>query len=373
MHHEFFHLAKKISQNHKNNDFALATVIQVKGSAYRREGTRMVIGTSGNWFGNISGGCLEGDILRKAKNVIQTGKNLLVTYDTRESENKEIRVALGCNGIIEILIEPVSKSIIELSNSIINLFENEKSAYLISQIELTKGEIKVSRKFSEDKPNNFPDTTFENENFCHVEKSEFKINLYEFIGLLRKMVIWGAGPDVLPLAKFSAQLGWKTIIASDIGSSQIMPIPENVEIVQTYPNNFLEKISLHHNTAVILVSHDYYKDYFVLEKIIRKDVKYIGIMGPNKRGAKMTEELNNSHPDLQIDKSKLFYPVGLDIGSDNPVEIALSIVSEVQMIFSKKNAIPLKEKPTRIHDYNSNDLIEEFNPIDSVCSINNFK
>ena len=224
-----------------------------------------------------------------------------------------------------------------------------------------------------DKPNNFPGSTFENENFCHVEKSEFKINLYEFIGLQRKMVIWGAGPDVLPLARFSAQLGWKTIIASDIGSLQIMPIPENVETVQTYPDNFLENISIHHNTAVILVSHDYYKDYFVLEKIIQKDVKYIGIMGPNKRGAKMIKELNNSHPDLWMDKSKLFYPVGLDIGSDNPVEIALSIVSEVQMIFSQKNAVSLKEKTTRIHNTNPMEKIEDYNPTDTVCTINNFQ
>ena len=373
MHHEFFHLAKKISQNHQNDVLALATVIQVKGSAYRREGTRMIIGTSGNWFGNISGGCLEGDILRKAKNVIQRGENLLVTYDTRESENKEIRVALGCNGVIEILIEPVSKSIIELSNSIINLFENEKSAYLISRIELTNGEINVSRKLFENKPNNFPNTTFENENFCHIERTEFKINFYEFIGLQRKMVIWGAGPDVLPLARFSAQLGWKTIVASDIGSPQLMPIPENIETVQTYPDNFLENISIHHNTAVILVSHDYYKDYFVLEKIIQKDVKYIGIMGPNKRGAKMIKELKNDYPDFQIDNSNLFYPAGLDIGSDNPVEIALSIISEIQMIFSNKNAKSLKEKTTRIHDSNTNDLTEEFNPIDSVCTINNFQ
>ncbi len=111
MHHEFYHLAKKLIEHRSENEFSIATVFHVRGSAYRREGTRMVINKNGDWFGNISGGCLEGDILRKAQYAIESGENVLVTYDTRESKNKEIRVALGCNGIIDILIEPVNNEI----------------------------------------------------------------------------------------------------------------------------------------------------------------------------------------------------------------------------------------------------------------------
>ena len=373
MHHEFFHLAKKILQNFENNDFALATVFQVKGSAYRREGTRMLIGSSGNWFGNISGGCLEGDILRKAKQVIKTGENLLVTYDTRESENKEIRVALGCNGVIDILIEPVNQSIFKFCEKVTEVFAQENTAYLTTQIQQIKDNIQVVRNISETVPNGFPSTTFENENFCEVEKSELKITLHEFIGLQRKLVIWGAGPDVFPLANFAKQLGWKTIVAADENLERIKTEIEGIETIKTYPENFLEQISVHENTAVILVSHDYYKDFFMLEKIIQKDVKYIGIMGPQRRGARMIQEITENYPEFSINENKVFYPIGLDIGSDNPVEIALSVISEVQSVFSGKNAAPLKQKTTRIHDSNSDDEIEEFNPTDSVCTVNYFQ
>ncbi len=373
MHHEFYQLAKTIANKQNENHFALATVFYVRGSAYRREGTRMIIETSGNWQGNISGGCLEGDILHRAKKVIETGKSILVTYDTRQSKNKEIRVALGCNGIIDILIEPVTTSLLVLSKQIIHLFEQEKTAFLTTEINLIKNKVFVSRELEKDKPLDFPIEAMENENFCQVEKSEFKIKLNEVIGLQRKIVIWGTGPDAIPLARFSSQMGWKTIIASDCEIPKIGSDLAGVETVQTFPDHFFENISVHENTAVILVSHDFYNDFFILEKVIQQNVKYIGIMGPKRRGARMVSELKENHPNVKVDENKLFYPVGLDIGSDNPVEIALSIIAEVQSVFSKKNAAPLKEKSTRIHDSNSEETIEEFNPTDSICAVNHIQ
>ena len=373
MHHEFYHLAKKIIQNNLENQLALATVFHVRGSAYRREGTRMVIGADGNWFGNISGGCLEGDILRKAKKVIETEKSILVTYDTREGKNKEIRVALGCNGVIDILIEPVNSFVFKFSKTVVSHFKNEETAFVSTEIQLIKDKLSVSRQINNKKPANFPESAFENENFCHVEKSEFKITLHEHLGLQRKMVIWGAGPDVYPLANFSNLLGWKTIVASDCGIENLEERLLNTKIIQSNFEDFCKKTSLHKNTAVLLVSHDYYKDYFILENIIQKNVKYIGIMGPKKRGERMIQEFKKRNPEILFDANKIHYPVGLDIGSDNPVEIALSIVAEVQSTFSGKNAAPLKEKTTRIHHSNSNEITEEYNPNDSVCTVNYFQ
>ncbi|MDB4584635.1 XdhC family protein, partial [Draconibacterium sp.] len=245
MHHEFYQLAKKIWQHQRSGKFALATVFHVRGSAYRREGTRMLIGMDGNWFGNISGGCLEGDILRKAKSVIETGESILVTYDTRESKNKEIRIALGCNGIIDILIEPVTSAVINLSSSIIDLFENEKTAYLSTEIQLIKDKINIVRELNDSESTDFPPTGFEYENFCRIEKSEFKITLHEYIGIQRKIVIWGSGPDVMPLANFAKQLGWKTVVASDCGIENLIAKLPDAEVIQTNFEDFERKVSLH--------------------------------------------------------------------------------------------------------------------------------
>src|ERR1700750_1359802 len=88
---------------------ALATVVLVEGSAYRRAGARMLITEDGQLTGAISGGCLEGDALRKARMVILQQKPLLVTYDTMDDDDAKLGVGLGCNGIIHILIEPINQ------------------------------------------------------------------------------------------------------------------------------------------------------------------------------------------------------------------------------------------------------------------------
>src|SRR5690606_35590694 len=85
----------------------LATVVQVDGSAYRRPGARMLVTEDGNLTGAISGGCLEGDALRKAQAVIFQQKSMLVTYDTTDEDDQKFGVGLGCNGIIHVLIEPI--------------------------------------------------------------------------------------------------------------------------------------------------------------------------------------------------------------------------------------------------------------------------
>src|SRR3569623_2102262 len=90
---------------------ALATVVSVEGSAYRRAGARMLITEDGELTGAISGGCLEGDALRKARLVILQQEPLLVTYDTTDDDDAKLGVSLGCNGLIHILIEPIASQL----------------------------------------------------------------------------------------------------------------------------------------------------------------------------------------------------------------------------------------------------------------------
>src|SRR6188768_2691599 len=104
---------------------ALATVVKVRGSSYRSPGARMLITDDGRWVGSISGGCLEGDALRKARQVMHDKKPLTVTYDTSEESNQNLGIGLGCNGIIDVLIEPVS---LHEENNPITLFQNITSS-----------------------------------------------------------------------------------------------------------------------------------------------------------------------------------------------------------------------------------------------------
>ncbi|MCY7352140.1 MAG: XdhC family protein, partial [Cytophagaceae bacterium] len=106
--HEFQNLLKAYQRtNFAERKAALATVVRVQGSAYRRPGARMFITDDGQWTGAVSGGCLEGDALRQARDVMRLGKARLVTYDTTNDDENAFGIGLGCNGIIDILIEPI--------------------------------------------------------------------------------------------------------------------------------------------------------------------------------------------------------------------------------------------------------------------------
>ena len=91
----------------QNKQTVLATVVKVDGSSYRRPGARMLITEDGEITGAISGGCLEGDALRKAQFAIFQQQNKLEIYDTTDDEDARFGVQLGCNGIVHILFEPV--------------------------------------------------------------------------------------------------------------------------------------------------------------------------------------------------------------------------------------------------------------------------
>src|SRR5215213_5254242 len=117
---------------------ALATVVHVEGSSYRKEGARMLITEDGELTGAISGGCLEGDALRKALFVMQEKKAKLVVYDTSNEDDVEVGFQLGCNGIIQVLIEPIDDA---LNNPILLLKEavsNRQNAVLVTLFSLNR-------------------------------------------------------------------------------------------------------------------------------------------------------------------------------------------------------------------------------------------
>jgi xanthine dehydrogenase accessory factor len=101
----------KLAGNFPATDrMAMATVVNVRGSAYRRPGARMLIAPDGQAVGTISGGCLENDVRERAAMVAGNGKPSLVTYDSTAPDDIVFGLGLGCNGIVQVLIEPVNPS-----------------------------------------------------------------------------------------------------------------------------------------------------------------------------------------------------------------------------------------------------------------------
>lgn len=343
---------------------ALATVVRVRGSSYRSPGARMLITDDGRWTGSISGGCLEGDALRKARQVMNDGKAITVTYDTREESNQNLGISLGCNGVIDVLIEPVSnqnkKNPISLFEKFINASEPLAIATIFSSSMIAeKCVISQQRVIHED--NSFLGNVVTDLNQLFLmRKSEVKkyfangeeVEVFlEFIQPSISLLILGGGFDARPVSQLAKSLGWNVQVTDEC-VAHIAPIffPE-ADKLSLCQREFVDRdFEITPYTACVLMSHNYEYDRDVLRKLIKTDTPYIGILGPRKRFDKMQEEFLKEGLILtEDDRHRIHSPIGLDIGAEAPDEISISIIAEIQAKFSNRAGGFLKTLDGPIH------------------------
>lgn len=358
---------KKIDlSRHKS---ALATVVKVRGSSYRSPGARMLIMEDGKWVGSISGGCLEGDALRKARQVMTDNKPVTVTYDTREESNQHLGIGLGCNGVIDVLIEPVAD---KDSSNPITLFESFSetkepvvlATVFASQNEngqkllLTAGEERFSA-FSvpelkdlvkKDMARLFKTTKSEAKKY-YVNDREFEV----FIELIQpsiSLIIFGGGFDARPVSQLAKSLGWHVTVTDECVAHIAPVFFPSADKISLCERTFIDRdFDVTPYTACVLMSHNYEYDRDVLKKLIRTQTPYIGILGPRKRFDKMVSEFEAQDITLTSDDFRRIHsPIGLDIGAETPDEIAVSIISEIQGKFSNRSGGFLKYRTSPIHN-----------------------
>ncbi len=348
---------------------ALATVVWVEGSSYRRPGARMLITDDGRWEGAISGGCLEGDALRKARQVMLDGEPMLITYDTMDDDANSLGVGLGCNGIIGVLIEPIAAD--DPANPVMLLkeFLEKKDVWVLATVVKTQpgtglrpgnryvlshaGECLIPDWLSADmlrvmetgRPQTGTYALTGGENVVFIERIDSGIEL----------VIFGAGYDVIPLARLAREIGWQVTVTEDC-IAHLSPKRFPAATCLLYADRYavLDKITITDRTAAVLMSHNYKYDLAVLGSLLKTEVPYIGMLGPRKRFEKMQDEFRNGGKDFSgKDYRRVYAPVGLDIGAETPDEIALSVVAEIKAFFSNRPAGFLKEKSGPIHERTS--------------------
>jgi xanthine/CO dehydrogenase XdhC/CoxF family maturation factor len=302
--------------------FALATVVFVEGSAYRRPGARMLIDENGNWWGGISGGCLEGDLLKKAQLAMrqQTIKN--ITYDTREDDPFQLGIGLGCQGLIEIIIDPIREHIEQVAEQLNFCLESGLSHTLQSTWEGSKFVINAVA----DLPGSF---TRDGNKQIFVEQ------------IPAKMRIWIVGNqfDAISLIQIVQQLAWEI---HWVGNKLKMnsTVRETVHACYDWEDN----LAVQNSDCLVLMTHDFDRDVsFLKNQYTANKWSYVGILGPNKRMDRILKQI----PTLQV--NLLSSPIGLDIGAEGPDEIAISIVSEILAIKNGRNGQSLKYKKGSIH------------------------
>jgi xanthine/CO dehydrogenase XdhC/CoxF family maturation factor len=357
-------------QNHLQT--ALATVVHVEGSSYRQPGARMLITEEGALTGAISGGCLEGDALRKALHVMQQQNPVLVTYDTNDEDDAKLGLGLGCNGIIQVLIEPIIAT--DKENPI---------EYLKAATAQRHKSVLVTLFSLEDKKNKLqgsclwlgPDSVYCRDNVMITEalitdareaaaigNSVFKsylqpgIHMQGFVQVLEpaiSLVIVGAGNDTLPLAQMATVLGWEITLAD--GRPQYAKkerFPAGCNVLLSKPENLLQQIKLDEQTAIVLMTHNYNYDLEMLRLLQNFNVLYIGMLGPAKKLERMLADLQANASMGNINwQQKLYSPAGLDIGAETPEEIALSILAEIKTVMNNRKGGFLKDRTGSIHTH----------------------
>jgi len=351
---------------------ALATVVHLEGSSYRRPGARMLITEDGQLTGAISGGCLEGDALRKALLVITEKRTMLVTYDTMDEDDAKFGVGLGCNGIIQVLIEPIDPA-----------KPNNPVQFLKTIIAKRQKAVLVTLFSLQDKKNPQPGTCLlitEDGNITDNvpslndilvndakdvfirQASSFKNYLasgetnnitafIEFIKPAVSLVVIGAGSDVMPLIAMADVLGWKSsVVDGRANYARQERFPSACLVLVSKPENVLEQITIDDQTVFVLMTHNYNYDMAMLKALVERNVVYIGMLGPKKKLDRILEELKDEGLSLTEQQLSVIHgPVGLDIGAETPEEIALSIIAEIKAILSGRTGKLLKDSTEVIH------------------------
>jgi xanthine/CO dehydrogenase XdhC/CoxF family maturation factor len=348
---------------------ALATVVLVEGSSYRRPGARMLVTEDGQLTGAISGGCLEGDALRKALFAIHQQQNKLVTYDTTHEDDLRFGVQLGCNGIVHILFEPISDTadqnpmrlLQQLAGErkdavLVTLFSPDRSASqpgtcLLYRDEHTWGTMPPGlqdltrariRQSYADRISTFPS----------FEVDGLVLNGFiEFMAPPPSLVVAGAGNDVLPLVAITSLLGWHTTVVdgrAHYATKERFGAADDVVVARA--EEVLERVYADTQTLFLLMTHNYNYDLALLRTLLKREFFYIGVLGPRKKLDRMLAELQEQNViagERQL--AAIHGPVGLDIGAETAEEIAVSIVAEIKAVLTGRSGASLKEKQSSIH------------------------
>lgn len=348
---------------------ALATVVHVEGSSYRRPGARMLVEDNGKMTGAISGGCLEGDALRKALLAINQQQNKIVTYDTLHEDDIEFGVQLGCNGIVHILFEPIDP---EQANNPVALLEKShaqrKDRVLATLFSLKNyhgpqpgtcflyDEAETYSKL-EDKS---LEAEVKRDAVTVLANKESLLQSYDdeglmgFVELLKppvSLVLVGAGNDALPLVDMAAILGWQTTVVDGRSThATTHRFSKATRIIVAKPAVAMEQIQFDEQTVIVLMTHNYNYDLDMLRLLLKKDCRYIGTLGPKKRLERMLAELKEQGIEVTSEqRAKIYGPTGLDIGAEAAEEIALSLLAEIKAVLSGRQGSFLRDRAEGIH------------------------
>ncbi|MEH7388427.1 XdhC/CoxI family protein [Bacillus sp. JJ1521] len=319
----------------------IATIIKTEGSTYQPVGARSLIMVDGQIEGLVSGGCVENDLIERVSSIIENYHSEILYYDFRSEFDLIWGMGLGCDGAVEIFLQPYDpvnhlKDAEEIYHFMKQRDQTEQS-YQIATVIQSANDSKCPVGLIQILPS-FEEVQLKKSTLCEIVINGTQtVSFIEQVEPRPHVTIFGAGPDVVPVVKQLAKINWKTTIVDHRPQyATSVHFPEANEVILTSRNGY-ESMKMKENTFVIIMTHNFEVDVSVLRSLSKENVQYIGILGAHRRIYKLLDELKDSEMDV-FTANKVHSPIGLDIGAQSPEEIALSIVSELLAVKNKKNA-----------------------------------
>jgi xanthine dehydrogenase accessory factor len=339
---------------------ALATVVRVNGSAYRHEGAKLVVHDDGSSIGNVSGGCLEADVREVAHRVLTTGVAELRSYCGGAEEIAAWDLGVGCDGEVEILIEPVSSARVFERRAI----DAETPYVAVTRLRESRecGEAPRMVVTSEGAFGSLGvadlDAVVREQAPEWIAAGESRI---ETIGTHRvlidvlvpppRLIIVSAGDDARMLAQFSAEVGFRVVVVDRRpGLLTRERFPWTVTLLDSDAARLNERLVLDSESFCVLMTHDFADDTNYLRALLRTPARYIGMLGPRQRTERILTRLSADGP---LDRDRIYGPVGLDIGTDGAEQVALAVLAEILAVRSGRQPQSLRDRRAPIHAANA--------------------
>ncbi len=314
---------------------ALATVVSTWGSSPRATGSRLAVDESGHMIGSVSGGCVEGEVLANAEDVMRTGRPALLEFGV--SDGKAWSVGLACGGRISVLVEKLHDGP-DVQRIAERLDHGETTAALV---DLTSGErIPIEEdgladvRFDEAGRRALATAVARGAETL-VESGREKFYL-EFWRPPLRLIVVGAVHIAQALAPIAAAAGYWIVVVDPrpaFATPQRFP---GVELHARWPEEFFAGINLDSRSALVALTHEPGIDDAALIAALRSPAFYIGALGSRGSAEKRRARLR-AKGFSESDLARIHGPVGLSIGAASPPEIAIAIAAEMTAVLRREH------------------------------------
>ena len=336
---------------------ALATVVRIDGSAYRRPGAKLLVEESGLTRGGVSGGCLEADVREIAMTVMREGAPRLRHYETGGDDRTVWGLGLGCNGSVDVFVQPAtSGDTLDVARHVRTLLAGDAPfavSTLVRDPSAARGRMLVAWDGPPVGSTGTPGLDREIARRAEALLAAGESKYYDIDSTTSvftevhapppRLVICGAGDDAIPLAAYASQVGFRVTVVDHRPAYLSRERFPDAERIDRRPADGLDGLPLGPRTHTVVMTHSFAHDREWVRHLLRTDAPYIGLLGPRARKEEILEQIDAAGTD------RLFAPIGLDLGADGPEQVAVSILAELLAVRASSAPRHLREKEEVIH------------------------